>query len=95
MTAKTHVFMTAISRENCYYLMLISFIMLNIGCLTDMTTPIIEEPMVESEVHMHMGFEDPSEPFQVLPNRPIDPTDDGNGCMPGLPYATRYPLQSY
>ncbi|NND06797.1 MAG: hypothetical protein HKN87_10500 [Saprospiraceae bacterium] len=91
MTAKTNVFASAGSIEKRYFQMfLLSILMWSTGCVTDMIEPIIEEPVVRPEVDMHMGFEDPSEPFQVLPDRPIDASDSGNGCLPGVPWNNFY-----
>ena len=72
------------------FLVTISSLVFSTGCVVDMIEPVIVEPEELPEVDMYMGFEDALEPFQILPARPVDPSDQGNGCMPGIPWNSYY-----
>ncbi len=53
-----------------------------------MVNPV--DPVDEIGIDMYMSFEDEKEPFQVLSDRPTDPSDASNGCLPGIPWNAYY-----
>ena len=74
--------------KNIWFSFLLGLLVL--ATFTQCSKEMEEEAIWDGGPHLSMGFEDPNEPFELIPNREVNASDTANGCLPSYLWNDQY-----